>query len=83
MSNRCVRMVFLKECFVSQGSGDDFKEIVRSNTNIVDLASETVALKPLRGGSSTKQRYLLTETPAHFRSLFVGTERVGQILPFT
>ena len=36
---------------MSQGFGDDFKEIVRSNTNIVDLASETVALKPLRGGS--------------------------------
>ena len=36
---------------MSLGFGDDFKELVRSNTNMVDLASETVALKPLRGGS--------------------------------
>ena len=33
-----------------QGFGDDFKEQVRSSTNIVDLVSEVVALKPLHGG---------------------------------
>ena len=33
-----------------QGFGEDFKELVRSSTNIVDLVSETIALKPLRGG---------------------------------
>ena len=33
-----------------QGLGDDFKELVRSSTNIVDLVSEVVALKPLHGG---------------------------------
>jgi DNA primase len=36
---------------VSQGSGDDFKEIVRANISILDLVSETVALKPQRAGS--------------------------------
>jgi len=35
---------------VVQGFGDDFKEQVRSSTNIVDLVSEVVALKPLHGG---------------------------------
>jgi DNA primase len=35
---------------VSQGFGDDFKEVVRSATNLVDLVSETVSLKPLHGG---------------------------------
>lgn len=33
-----------------QGVGDDFKELVRSSTSIVDLVSEVVALKPLHGG---------------------------------
>ena len=33
-----------------QGLGDDFKELVRSSTNIVDLVSEIVALKPIHGG---------------------------------
>lgn len=33
-----------------QSFGDDFKELVRSSTNIVDLVSEVVALKPLHGG---------------------------------
>ena len=33
-----------------QGFGEDFKELVRSSTNIVDLVSEVVALKPLHGG---------------------------------
>lgn len=33
-----------------QGFGEDFKELVRSSTNIVDLVSETIALKPLHGG---------------------------------
>ena len=32
------------------GFGDDFKELVRSSTNLVDLVSETVSLKPLHGG---------------------------------
>jgi DNA primase len=32
------------------GFGDDFKELVRSSTNLVDLVSETVALKPIHGG---------------------------------
>jgi DNA primase len=31
--------------------GDDFKEQVRAATNLVELVSETVALKALRGGS--------------------------------
>lgn len=35
---------------MSQSFGDDFKELVRSSTNIVDLVSEVVALKPLHGG---------------------------------
>jgi DNA primase len=38
-------------CFVVRGIGDDFKEQVRSSTSLVDLVSEVVALKPLRGGS--------------------------------
>jgi len=33
-----------------QGTGDDFKELVRSSTNLVDLVSEIVALKPQHGG---------------------------------
>ncbi|MEZ6035301.1 MAG: DNA primase [Planctomycetaceae bacterium] len=33
-----------------QGFGEDFKELVRSSTSIVDLVSEVVALKPLHGG---------------------------------
>lgn len=33
-----------------QGLGDDFKELVRSNTNLVDLVSEIVSLKPQHGG---------------------------------
>ena len=33
-----------------QGIGEDFKELVRSSTNLVDLVSEVVALKPLHGG---------------------------------
>lgn len=33
-----------------QGFGEDFKELVRSSTSIVDLVSEVVALKPLQGG---------------------------------
>ena len=33
-----------------QGFGDDFKELVRSSTNLVDLVSETVSLKPIHGG---------------------------------
>ena len=33
-----------------QAVGEDFKELVRSSTNIVDLVSEVVALKPLHGG---------------------------------
>ena len=32
------------------GFGDDFKELVRSSTNLVDLVSETVSLKPIHGG---------------------------------
>jgi DNA primase len=36
---------------VFQGLGDDFKEQVRSSTDLVDLISEVVALKPIRGGS--------------------------------
>lgn len=36
---------------MSPGFGEDFKELVRANTNLVDLVSETVALKPLRGGA--------------------------------
>ncbi|MCA9037446.1 MAG: DNA primase [Planctomycetaceae bacterium] len=39
------------ESSVSLGMGDEFKELVRSSTSLVDLVSETVALKPLRGGS--------------------------------
>jgi len=35
---------------VLQAVGEDFKELVRSSTNIVDLVSEVVALKPLHGG---------------------------------
>jgi DNA primase len=35
---------------VVQGFGEDFKELVRSSTSIVDLVSEVVALKPLHGG---------------------------------
>jgi DNA primase len=35
---------------VLQGIGEDFKELVRSSTNLVDLVSEVVALKPLHGG---------------------------------
>lgn len=35
---------------MGQGFGDDFKELVRSSTNLVDLVSETVSLKPLHGG---------------------------------
>ncbi|HAP06392.1 MAG TPA: DNA primase [Planctomycetaceae bacterium] len=33
-----------------QGTGDDFRELVRSSTNLVDLVAETVTLKPLHGG---------------------------------
>lgn len=33
------------------GLGDDFKELVRSSTNLVDLVSESVALKSVRGGT--------------------------------
>ena len=33
-----------------QSFGEDFKELVRSSTNIVDLVSEVIALKPLHGG---------------------------------
>ena len=36
---------------MGHGLGDDFKELVRSNTNLVDLVSETVSLKPVRGGT--------------------------------
>ncbi|MFM8477157.1 MAG: DNA primase [Planctomycetaceae bacterium] len=35
-----------------QAAGDDFKQLVRSSTNLVDLVSETVTLKPLYGGRS-------------------------------
>lgn len=35
---------------MSVGFGDDFKELVRANTNLVDLVSDTVALTP-RGGN--------------------------------
>ncbi len=35
---------------MNQGFGTDFRELVRSNTNLVDLVSETVALKPIHGG---------------------------------
>ena len=35
---------------MDQSFGNDFKELVRSSTNIVDLVSEVVALKPLHGG---------------------------------
>jgi DNA primase len=35
---------------VLQAVGEDFKELIRSSTNIVDLVSEVVALKPLHGG---------------------------------
>ncbi|MFM7055961.1 MAG: DNA primase [Planctomycetota bacterium] len=35
-----------------QAAGDDFKQLVRSSTNLVDLVSDTVALKPLHGGRS-------------------------------
>jgi len=35
---------------VLQAVGEDFKELVRSSTNLVDLVSEVVALKPLHGG---------------------------------
>ncbi|MCA9062239.1 MAG: DNA primase [Planctomycetaceae bacterium] len=34
-----------------QGFGADFKELVRSNTSLVDLVSEVVSLKPLKGGT--------------------------------
>ncbi|MFN5314571.1 MAG: DNA primase, partial [Planctomyces sp.] len=33
-----------------QGTNDDFRELVRSSTNLVDLVAETVTLKPLHGG---------------------------------
>lgn len=36
---------------MAPGFGEDFKELVRANTNLVDLVSETVALRPLRGGT--------------------------------
>ncbi|RLS68062.1 MAG: DNA primase [Planctomycetota bacterium] len=36
--------------FTVVGFGDDFKELVRSSTNLVDLVSETVSLKPIHGG---------------------------------
>ena len=39
------------EFSVSHGLGDDFKELVRSSTNLVDLVSESVALKPIHGGT--------------------------------
>jgi len=35
-----------------QAAGDEFKQLVRSSTNLVDLVSETVSLKPLHGGRS-------------------------------
>ncbi len=35
-----------------QAAGDDFKQLVRSSTNLVDLVSDTVTLKPLHGGRS-------------------------------
>ena len=36
---------------MARGFGDDFKEQVRSSTNLLDLVSEVVALKPMRAGS--------------------------------
>lgn len=36
---------------MSRGFESDFKELVRANTNLVDLISESVALKPLRAGA--------------------------------
>lgn len=36
---------------MGHGLGDDFKELVRSSTNLVDLVSEAVALKPIHGGT--------------------------------
>lgn len=36
---------------MSRGFEADFKELVRANTNLVDLVSESVALKPVRSGS--------------------------------
>lgn len=36
---------------MSQGFSPDFKELVRSRTNLVDLVGENVALKGLRGGT--------------------------------
>jgi DNA primase len=36
---------------VSTGHSPDFKELVRSRTNLVDLVGENVALKGLRGGT--------------------------------
>jgi DNA primase len=35
-----------------QAAGEEFKQLVRSSTNLVDLVSETVSLKPLHGGRS-------------------------------
>jgi DNA primase len=35
-----------------QVAGEEFKQLVRSSTNLVDLVSETVSLKPLHGGRS-------------------------------
>lgn len=36
---------------MSHGFESEFKELVRANTNLVDLVSETISLKPLRAGS--------------------------------
>lgn len=36
---------------MARGFDGEFKELVRTSTNLVDVVSETVSLKPLRGGS--------------------------------
>ncbi len=56
-----------------QESGDDFKELVRSNTSLVDLVSETVSLKPMHGGR--QYTGLCPFHPDHNPSFFVYPDR--------
>ncbi len=58
---------------MSIGASSDFKELVRSQTDIVGLIGETIALQPARGGREHKG--LCPFHDDHDPSMIVSTER--------
>lgn len=63
----------VQRAIVSTASAADFKELVRSRTDIAELIGESVALKPERGGRTFKG--LCPFHPDHNPSLQVNVER--------